>query len=81
MDKDKNHEPIENEIAHRGAAIYLLSAFGAALAFFQASSLGNFPWVGRIGGTVWVGLQSLIISMPVVTSRVKNIIKNVDSHG
>ena len=36
-----------------------------------AASLGDYPAVARLGGAVWVGLLSLIVSMPVVTDRVK----------
>jgi len=32
---------------------------------------GNYPLVARIGGTVWVATLSLIVSMPIVISRVK----------
>jgi hypothetical protein len=47
-------------------------SLGAALLFFLATGLiGGYPLVARIGGTVWVGLLSLIVSMPVVISRVK----------
>jgi len=65
------HNQIERQIARRSALIYLPIAFGAALLFFLAASLGNYLTVARLGGTVWVGLLSLIVSMPVVTDRVK----------
>ncbi len=68
---EDNHEKIDIEIANRSALIYTPIALGAALAFLLASSLGGYPWVARIGGTIWIGLLSLIVSMPVVTSRVK----------
>jgi len=66
------HEQIEKEVARRSALIYLPISFGAALLFLLATSLaGDYPPVAKIGGMVWVGLLSLIVSMPVVTSRVK----------
>ena len=65
------HNQNERQIARRSALIYLPIAFGAALLFFLAASLGDYPTVARLGGTVWVGLLSLIVSMPVVTDRVK----------
>ena len=47
-------------------------AQGLGSVFLLAASLvGNYPPVARIGGTVWVGLLSLIVSMPVVTARMK----------
>jgi len=46
---------------------------GTALLFFLAASLvGGYPPVAKIGGMVWVGLLSLIVSMPIITSRVKH---------
>ena len=44
---------------------------GALLFFLITSLSGNYPFVARIGGSVWVGLLSLIVSMPIVVSRVK----------
>ncbi len=66
------HEQVEKEVARKSALIYLPIAIGAALLFFLAASLvGDYPPVAKIGGAVWVGLLSLIVSMPLVTSRVK----------
>ena len=66
------HEQVEKDIARKSALIYLPISIGAALLFlFAASVFGNYPTVARIGGMVWVGLLSLIVSMPIVTSRVK----------
>jgi hypothetical protein len=62
----------EKKVARQSALIYLPIAIGAALLFLLAASLvGNYPPVAKIGGAVWVGLLSLIVSMPIVTSRVK----------
>jgi hypothetical protein len=66
------HEQVERGVAQRSAMIYLPISLGAALLFLLAASLvGAYPLVAKIGGMVWVGLLSLIVSMPVVTSRVK----------
>ncbi len=66
------HEQIEKEVAQASARIYLPISIGAALLFLLAASLtGNYPLVARVGGTVWVGLLSLIVSMPLVISNVK----------
>jgi len=70
------HEQVEKQVARKSAMIYLPIAAGSALLFFLAASLaGSYPTVARIGGTVWVGLLSLIISMPIVTSNVKRHFK------
>ena len=66
------HEQVEKEVARRSALIYLPISIGVALLFLLAASvLGNYPPVAKIGGAVWVGLLSLIVSMPIVTSQVK----------
>jgi hypothetical protein len=66
------HEPVEAMIARRSALIYLPIAIGAALLFLLAATLtGDFPLVARIGGTIWVGILSLIVAMPLVIGRVK----------
>ncbi|HJW83112.1 MAG TPA: hypothetical protein VJ754_02295 [Anaerolineae bacterium] len=65
-------EQVERGVARKSALIYLPISAGAALLFLVAASVfGNYPAVARVGGTIWVGLLSLIVSMPVVTSRVK----------
>jgi hypothetical protein len=70
------HEQVAREVAQRSAMIYIPTALGAALLFFLAASLsGDYPAVARFGGMVWVGLLSLIVSMPIVTSRVKKRLK------
>ncbi len=71
------HEQVEKEVARKSALIYLPISIGAALLFLLAANLvGNYPLVAKIGGMVWVGLLSLIVSMPIVTSRVKRQTKH-----
>jgi len=66
------HEQVEKEVARKSAMIYLPVSIGAALLFLLAATLfGDYPVVAKIGGTMWVGLLSLIVSMPIVTSRFK----------
>lgn len=66
------HEQVEREVARRSAMIYIPIAVGAGLLFYLLASLsGDYPLVARIGGMIWVGLLTLIISMPIVTSHVK----------
>ena len=66
------HEQVEKEVAQKSMLIYIPISLGAALLFLLAATLtGNYPLVARIGGTVWVATLSLIVSMPVVISRVK----------
>lgn len=66
------HEQVEKEVAQKSVLIYIPISLGAALLFLLAATLtGNYPLVARIGGTIWVATLSLIVSMPVVISRVK----------
>lgn len=65
-------DQMEKIVARRSAMIYLPISLGAAVLFFLAASLiGGYPPIAKIGGMVWVGLLSLIVSMPIITSRVK----------
>lgn len=69
------HEQVEKAIARKSAQIYLPLSVGTAILFLVISSLaGGYPPIARLGGTVWVALLTLIVSMPVVTSRVKKTI-------
>jgi hypothetical protein len=65
------HGQVEQAIARRSALLYLPIAIGAALLFLLVANLGEYSTVARIGGAVWVGLLSLIVAMPLVTSRVR----------
>jgi len=66
------HQQLEKNVAQKSMSIYLPISIGVALLFLLATTLtGDYPLVARIGGAVWVGLLSLIVSMPVVISRVK----------
>lgn len=70
-------EQIESQIARRSAFIYLPLSIGIALAFLAAALFGSYPLVAKIGGTVWVAILSLIVSMPIVTSQVKRKLKGL----
>jgi hypothetical protein len=66
------HEQVEQQVAQKSVLIYLPISVGLALFFLLITSLtGNYPLVARVGGAVWVGLLSLIVSMPIVISHVK----------
>jgi hypothetical protein len=66
------HEQVEKEVAQKSALIYLPISIGSALLFLLLTTLsGDYPLLARIGGSIWVGLLSLIVSMPIVISRVK----------
>ena len=65
------HQSVERQVARKSALIYLPISLGAALLFLLAASLGDYPAVARFGGAVWVGLLSLIVSMPLATAWTK----------
>ena len=74
------HEQFEKAVARRSALIYLPISLGAAMLFLLAASmLGDYPSVAKIGGTVWITVLSLIISMPLVTARVKKQLREKTS--
>lgn len=65
-------ERVDQGIARRSARIYVPISVAAALLFLIAASVtGDYPTVARLGGAVWVGVLSLIVSMPLVTARLK----------
>ena len=54
------------------AAIYATLSALAAGTFFAVTTLtGDYSWVARVGGSVWLFLLSMIILMPTVTPRVR----------
>lgn len=66
------HEQVEQAVAQKSALIYLPVSIGSAALFFLiATFIGDYSLVARMGGTLWVGMLSLIVSMPIVISRVK----------
>lgn len=66
------HEQVEKQVAQMSALIYIPISLGSALLFLLISTFtGDYPLVARVGGTVWVALLSLIVSMPIVISKVK----------
>jgi hypothetical protein len=74
------HEPAHATVARQSALIYLPITIGAALLFLLAATLaGDNPLVARIGGTIWVGVLSLIVSMPLVIARVKKHVRGAAS--
>ena len=71
------HEQIEKAVAQKSVWIYLPLSLGSALLFLLTASItGNYPLVARLGGALWVGLLSLIVSMPIVISRVKKQVQS-----
>ncbi|MFU8771834.1 MAG: hypothetical protein ACNA8H_05380 [Anaerolineales bacterium] len=66
------YQDIDKEVARRSAAIYIPIAVSVGLLFYLAATLiGDFPPVARYAGSGWVTLLSLIVSMPLVTDKVK----------
>jgi cation transport ATPase len=68
-----HHEQVEQAVARKSAQIYISLSMGAAVLFFLLASItGDYTDVARFGGAFWVGLLTLIIAMPIVTSQVKS---------
>jgi type IV secretory pathway TrbD component len=56
----------------RAAVIYTGMSLAAGLAFLAVTlALGDYDWVARIGGAVWVFALCMIILMPTVTPLVR----------
>jgi cytochrome c biogenesis protein CcdA len=53
------------------AALYTSLSLLASLAFFLATLFGNYDWVARIGGALWVFALCMIILMPTITPWVR----------
>ena len=54
------------------AAIYAtLSALAAGIFFAVTTLTGDYSWVARVGGSVWLFMLSMIILMPTVTPWVR----------
>jgi len=65
-------EQQDREIVRRSARVYLpISVTAAGIFLLAANLVGGYPLVARIGGAVWVWLLSTIVTMPLVTARVK----------
>jgi len=60
-------------MASRLSAVWSVGlSLGAALAFFAAARwVGEAPWTAIAGGTAWVFLLALIVSLPLVTGWMK----------
>lgn len=72
----EDDEQLRSKIFIRSARIYLSISVGVAVLFFLAAyAAGGYPPVAKVGGMFWIGLLSLIISMPIVTARVKKRLK------
>jgi type IV secretory pathway TrbD component len=54
------------------AVIYTGLSLLAGLAFLLVTLLGGYPWVARIGGTLWVFGLMMIVLMPTVTPLVRS---------
>jgi hypothetical protein len=71
------HEQVEKDVAQKSVWIYLPLSLGSALIFLLIASIaGDYPLVARLGGALWVGLLSLIVSMPIVISLVKKQVQS-----
>ncbi len=67
---------LERKIGITSAILYSTVSLTASLLFFLAATLaGTYTDVARFGGAAWVLLLSFIVTMPLVTSFVKQRMK------
>jgi hypothetical protein len=65
-------EQLERKVTLLSAATYTGISLTVALTFVVAAMLvGTYTDVARFGGATWVFLLSMIVTMPLVTSRFK----------
>ena len=70
------NEKVDQVVALSSARLYVPLSLGAGVLFYLAATLtGDHTLVARMGGAGWVALLSLIVSMPIVTSRVKRALR------
>jgi type IV secretory pathway TrbD component len=64
--------PALSSPASLAAVIYTGLSLAAGLLFLAVTvAFGDYDWVARLGGTVWVFALSMIILMPTVTPLVR----------
>jgi hypothetical protein len=61
--------------ARLAALIYTGGSLAAGLIFFVVTLAGDYSWVTRVGGALWVFLLCIIILMPTVTPWVRERMK------
>lgn len=64
-------EQAERNIRRRSAITYTVVSLAIALIFLVAATLGGYDAVARFGGAIWVFMLSMIVTMPLITSRLK----------
>ena len=65
-------ETLDRQLAGRAALTYTTISMLIALAFLTLATLkGDYTDIARFGGALWVFMLSLIVTMPLVTSRYK----------
>jgi hypothetical protein len=63
-------EQAERKITQRSAITYTVISLAIAFIFLVAATLG-YDAVARFGGAIWVFMLTMIVTMPIVTSRFK----------
>lgn len=74
MQQQQHHgdDDLDRQVARRSAYMYIAISLTVALTFLTLATLqGGYTDVARFGGTLWVFLLSLIVTMPLVTSWYK----------
>lgn len=69
-------EELQRKAVKLSAIIYISVSLILAGVFLGVSSVLKYPYVARYGGTVWVFLLSMIITMPTITPLVKKRLRD-----
>ena len=62
-----SEEELTKRITRLSAVVYTSISLAVALAFFLMSAALGRDAVARYGGTIWVFLLSMIVTMPTIT--------------
>jgi len=57
------------------AAMYTGLSLAAGLLFFAVTLAGDYSWVARIGGAIWIFALCMIILMPTITPWIRERMK------
>lgn len=68
-------DELQQKAVRLSAIIYTSISLALAAAFFGASTALGYNNVARYGGTAWVFMLAMIITIPTITPLIKKMLK------
>lgn len=65
----------ESNVSRIAAFVYTGVSGAAAIIFLAVTLTGDYDWVARAGGALWVFFLTLIISMPTVIPMLRERVR------